>query len=304
MRAIDLFAGAGGFTEGAELAGCNVLWAANHWETAVNTHRENHANTIHVCQDLHQANWTNVPKHDLLLASPCCHGHSHARGKDKPRHEDSRSTAWAVVSCVEHHRPALVVVENVQNFTKWVLYPTFCDAIHRLGYTLSPHVVDAADHGVPQNRKRLYLVGTKSKHPIKLDLHQRNHVPVSRILQWRAHNWSPIRKPGRRTKTLSRIANGRASHGDRFVMPYYGSGSGLTGRSIDRPLGTVTTRDRWALVDGDWMRMMAIPEYLAAMGFRPDYRVPARKDVALQMIGNAVPPAVACEVIEAIKRAV
>lgn len=303
MRAIDLFAGAGGFTEGAELAGCDVLWAANHWETAVATHATNHADTIHVCQDLRQANWMEVPAHDLLLASPCCHGHSRARGKDRPQHEASRSTAWAVVDCAEYHRQPFFVIENVPEFMEWSLYPSFCDAMQRLGYALSPHVVDAADHGVPQNRERLFLVGSRSKHPIKLDLPRREQVPVARILKWDVYPWSPIIKPGRSPKTLRRVSNGRASYGRRFVMPYYGSGSGLTGRSLDRPLGTVTTKDRWALVDGDRMRMLAIPEYLAAMGFRADYRLPARKDTALQMIGNAVSPIVACDVIESLKKA-
>ncbi|MFD2271784.1 DNA cytosine methyltransferase [Undibacterium arcticum] len=57
MNAIDLFAGAGGFSTGAQMAGCNVVWAANHWQQAVDTHAANHPDAQHVCQDLHQANW-------------------------------------------------------------------------------------------------------------------------------------------------------------------------------------------------------------------------------------------------------
>ena len=81
MRAIDLFAGAGGFSTGAAMAGAEVVWAANHWPLAVEYHTANHPSAAHICQDLHQANWANVPGHDLLLASPCCQGHSKARGK-------------------------------------------------------------------------------------------------------------------------------------------------------------------------------------------------------------------------------
>lgn len=303
MRAIDLFAGAGGFTEGAQRAGCRVVWAANHWEQAVLFHARNHSDTIHVCQDLRQADWSQVPAHDLVLASPCCHGHSHARGKDRPHHEASRSTAWAVVDCVEFHRPEFIAIENVPNFLGWTLYPVFVDALRRLGYALSPYIVDAADHGVPQNRERLFLIGTRSANPIRLKFQCRPHVPVSSILEWNNHSWSPIDRPKRSAKTLHRIANGRCRFGERFVMPYYSSGSGLHGRSLDRPLGTVTTRDRWAVVDGDRMRMLAIPEYLATMGFRSDYQVPTRKDVALKMIGNAVSPPVAQTVITSLREA-
>lgn len=49
MKAIDLFAGGGGFTEGAQQAGCEVVWAANHWPAAVATHALNHPHTEHAC---------------------------------------------------------------------------------------------------------------------------------------------------------------------------------------------------------------------------------------------------------------
>lgn len=59
-------------------------------------------------------------------------------------------------------------------------------------------------------------------------------------------------------------AGGFTLGAERFVMPYNGSGSGLTGRSLARPLGTVTAADRWAVVDGDRMRMLSIRELRAA----------------------------------------
>ena len=52
MIAVDLFAGAGGFSTGAVAAGCTVAWAANHWPTAVEWHTANHPETVHACQDI------------------------------------------------------------------------------------------------------------------------------------------------------------------------------------------------------------------------------------------------------------
>ena len=124
-----------------------MVWAANHWQTAVDVHQLNHPDTQHVCQDLQQADWSAVPAHDMLLASPACQGHSPARGKDCPHHDATRSTAWAVVACAEYHRSPVVLVENVPAFSQWVLFPAWCDAMHRLGYAVAPHLVDAADHG-------------------------------------------------------------------------------------------------------------------------------------------------------------
>lgn len=303
MKAIDLFAGAGGFSTGAAMAGIEVVWAANHWPAAVAIHSQNHPQAAHLCQDLQQANWRDVPAHDILLASPCCQGHSRARGKANgdPQHDESRSTAWAVVSAAEYHRPAFAVIENVPEFTRWSLYPAWCAAMDALGYALTPMIVDAADHGAPQHRERLFIIAARAKHPIMIELEKRAHVPASSFVDFGAGNWQPIEKPGRAANTLARIAAGRAAHGARFISSYYGAEKG--GRSLERPVGTITTRDRHAIVDGDRMRMFSAQECRAAMGFPADYILPAAHRDAVHMLGNAVCPPAARDVIAAMLEA-
>ena len=299
MKAVDLFAGLGGFTEGAEAAGVRVVWAANHWQVAVDYHRLNHPNVEHKCQDLHQADWSAVPRHDLLLASPACQGHSLAHGKEKPHHDATRSTAWAVVSCAEVHCPAVILVENVVRFTKWKLYPAWCAALHALGYALSPHVLDAADYGVPQNRIRLIVVATRSKHPFILKPRQSDPQAIGAHIEWDRGPWRTIDR-SLAPRTLQRIANGRRSFGERFVAPYYKSGSGLTGRTIDRPIGTITTRDRWSVIDGNRMRMLNVNESRAAMGFRESYQLPENLKLAKHMLGNAIAPPMVTDIVRQI----
>lgn len=303
MNAVDLFAGAGGFSEGATAAGARVVWAANHWPTAVQWHAANHPDTEHACQDLQQADFREAPQHDLLLASPACQGHSRARGAEKPHHDALRATAWAVVTCAEVHRPAVALVENVPEFAEWALYPAWCAAMHALGYALAPMVIDAADHGVPQHRRRLFIACTRSKHPVQLNLPQRQHAPAASVIDFNAGRWAPVASASRAAKTLQRVDSGRERFGDRFVMPYYGSGSGLTGRSLERPLGTITTRARWAVVDGDRMRMLTNDESRAAMGFRAGYRLPEATTQALHLLGNAVCPPVAADLVMALRKA-
>lgn len=297
MKAVDLFAGAGGFTAGATDAGLNVVWAANHWQAAVEWHKQNHGEALHSCQDLHQADWTSVPPHDVLLASPACQGHTHARGKDRPHHDSARSTAWAVVSCAEVHRPSTIVVENVPGFLKWELYRAWHSALQDLGYRLNYDVVDAADHGVPQHRRRLFIVGS-FKRPNNLLRYRISRLrspqlPAASCIDWGANGWSAVDSKCPRTR--ARVEAGRVVHGPRFLVAYYGSERG--GRSLDRPLGTVTTRARHALVDGDRMRMLTVGEYRSAMGFPDDYALPKAKALAIHLLGNAVCPPVARDVI-------
>ena len=303
MKAIDLFAGAGGFSTGATMAGLEVVWAADHWPDAVKWHGLNHPDAEHLCQDLHQADWSQVPAHDIMLASPCCQGHSKARGKAKgnPQHDASRSTAWAVVSAAEYHRPEFVVVENVPEFLDWQLYRPWELAMNALGYTVAPHVVDAADLGAPQNRVRMFLVLTKSKAPLLLSLAKQQHKPASSFIDFNAGNWQPIKKPGRAKATLERVKAGRAAHGDRFLISYYGNTK--TGRSIHRPIGTITTRDRWAVIDGDKMRMLSRFECRDAMSFPESYQLPDSHRLAVHLLGNAVCPIAAKHIIEAMRTA-
>lgn len=300
MKVIDLFAGLGGFSEGATLAGMMPVFAANHWPLACEYHGRNQG-LAPACQDVQQQDWREVPAHDGLLASPACQGHSPARGKEKAHHDALRSTAWAVVACMEYHREQFAVVENVPEFLKWNLYPSWCDALQRLDYSVSPHIVDAADHGVPQNRERVFIVITRSKAPLVLDLPKKEHVAVDSFIEWDRHAWSPIARPGRSLATLARIESGRAKFGRRFVAPFYGSGSGATGRSIHRPIGTLTTVDRWAVVDGDRMRVLQPSENLAIMTFKSDTILPPVKRDCMKLIGNAVAPIVARDILLALR---
>jgi DNA (cytosine-5)-methyltransferase 1 len=301
MKAIDLFAGAGGFSTGATMAGCEVVWAANHWQDAVKYHAANHPDTAHACQDLQQANFIEVPAHDVMLASPACQGHSRARGKERAHHDALRSTAWAVVTCAEVHREQAIVVENVPDFHRWALYPIWEAALQKLGYAVSPHILSPHNHGGAQERARTFIVCTRSKNPIKLTIPVRPPIPANDIIEWDRHAWSPVSAKVERTR--ERWARGRAEFGDRFVMPYYKSGSGLTGRSIHRPIGTITTSDRWAVVDGDRMRMVKVSEATRFMGFPADYILPAQKTTAMKMLGNAVYPELACAVLTRLKAA-
>lgn len=293
LNAVDLFAGAGGWTTGARAAGVRVLMAVNHWPRAVETHAANHPETEHVCQDLALFDHSRLPDHDLLIASPSCVGHTRARGKERKHHDATRATAWCVIDALEAKRPRQFVVENVPEFREWDLYGVWCMALAKLGYAIREHVVNAAEWGVPQERVRLILTGSRTGWATPLITPFIPGASAADIIDWNAGKWGSTE--GRATRTAGCIADGRARFGRRFLVPYFGNTK--TARSVDRPVGTITTRDRYAVVDGDRMRMLSIVEATRAMSFPADYRLPGTRAEQMKMLGNAVPPRLAQGVI-------
>lgn len=295
ITAIDLFSGAGGFTEGAKQAGVRVIWSANHWQAACDIHEANHPEHKPACQDLHQANFSLVPDHSIMLASSACQGHSRARGAERPHHDAMRSTAWAIVSAAEAKRPKAIVCENVVEFLKWIQYPAWKLALEVLGYTVTETILNAADVGVPQSRERVFVVASFQE--IRIPKPSGNHIPAREIidLDLNKNRWSLIEKPGRAPATLARISAGRERFGDQFLIAYYGNEK--SGRSLDVPIGTIPTKDRFAVINGEYMRMITVEECRVAMGFPKGYILPPKRPDAIKMLGNAVPPPLAKYVV-------
>ena len=305
MKAVDLFAGWGGMTEGARQAGVSVVWAANHWPLAVEAHSMNHPSTQHVCQDLRQADWTALPAYDLLLAAPACQGHSEAgqpgRRRDgvRRRHDALRATAWAVVDCAEVTLPRAIVVENVLEFRRWPLFPTWCQALEVLGYQLDIRSAVASELGVPQRRRRLFVLGTRRSTWIR-ELPCTPELPFGPCVDWAAGDWRPI-------DTAQQGARRRLSAAvDSFERALVQHTSDHRGIAVTEPIRTITTKDQWCAARrrGREYRPLTLREYARAMGFSDSYRWPqaSRADV-VKGLGNAVPPPMAREVIAAVTEA-
>ena len=295
VKAVDLFAGWGGFSLGAEQAGVEVQWAANHWPLAVRAHSENHPSATHVCQDLRQADWTKLPSYDLLLASPACQGHSQAsQPKRRVYHDALRATAWSVVDCADVTEPSAIIVENVVDFRRWRLYEPWCDALRVLGYKLQELVLTASFHGTPQRRKRLFIVATKRGVEIKLE-REPTEAAFVHCIQWRAqHSWRNVGDANPNVR--SRIEAGRSNHGPVFLSQHVSNHPGV---GLHEPIRTITTKDQWLFVNGEVYRSLSIRELARGMGFPDSYNWPegaSRKDI-IKGLGNAVPPPLARKLI-------
>lgn len=301
MKAIDLFAGWGGFTLGAEMAGVDVVWAANHWPLAVEVHRTNHPRVRHECQDLRQANWSSLPAYDMLLASPACQGHSSAaqavRKRDVDtaiRHDALRATAWAVVDCAEVTRPRAVIVENVPIFARWELFDIWTAALTRLGYHVTTQLITASFCGVPQRRTRIVIVGHQ-KRPVRVNDLATPEPAFEPCIDRDAEGWRPIAGAGDKgTRQRLTVASHRLR---RCLVQQTTDHRGIP---LWEPIRTITTKHQWCLVDGDRYRYLTARELARGMSFPDSYRWPGDLPVAdvVKGIGNAIPPLMAKTVVE------
>ena len=296
MIAVDLFAGFGGFTAGAEAAGVQVVWAANHWPVAVEVHAENHPNVTHVCQDLMQANWYKLPRFDLLLASPACQGHSNAsQPKRSEKHEVMRTTAWAVIDCAEVTKPKAIIVENVPEFARWKLFPVWINALQALGYHTTVQYLIASRCGVPQRRKRIIVVASKKK-PIHVVDRNTSEPAFGPCIDLNADGWRPISQAGEdareRMQQVSKLHKGKPC-----IVQHV---TGNKGFALNEPLRTITTKKQLCLVEGSRYRWLKNRELARGMGFPDSYTWPASlPDVdVVKGFGNAIPPPMATTAIE------
>ncbi|MGH3745785.1 MAG: DNA cytosine methyltransferase [Micromonosporaceae bacterium] len=178
LTVTDLFCGAGGSSSGAvQVPGVRVRMAANHWALAVETHNTNHPETDHDTADISQVDPRRYPRTDILWASPECTNHSVAKGRRRvgaqpdlfgellpdEAAERSRATMWDVVRFAEHHAYRAIIVENVVEVTRWVLWRSWAAALSALGYehrvvSLNSMHAQGVGPGAPQSRDRVYIV--------------------------------------------------------------------------------------------------------------------------------------------------
>lgn len=310
---VDLFSGGGLGARGAVQAGMTPLVAVDCWDIACRTYEANfpaakvlNARVEEVDPLLH----VSPSSVDLLLASPECTNHSPAKGS-APRDERSRETVMLTVSWIAALRPRWFVIENVKQMRGWHRYGELLDTLRALGYRMCEQVIDAADFGAPQARVRLFLIGGFGIEPPRLFRQSAGRRPAREILDadgiW---PMSPLFSERRAANTVARARNAiRALGRDaEFLLVYYGSGGENTWQTLDQPLRTITTIDRFALVQkcrGRYMIRMLQPTELArAMALPPEHVFPfgTRRD-KVRLCGNGVCANVVREIVRHLRLA-
>jgi DNA (cytosine-5)-methyltransferase 1 len=316
MRTLDIFCGGGGSSYGARRAGAEILCGVDLCATATVTYAENFPKAKIVTARLESINprklRDSIGDIDLLLASPECTNHTCAKGA-APRSEKSRATALQALRFAKEFRPRWVILENVVHMRPWSRYGELKDSLRSLGYHLAEQVLDASEFGVPQSRRRLFVVCDRERPISPLRYPRKRKQRTVRDILDEPGTWqtTPLYAPKRAKPTLDRAERAFAELGRRasFLLVYYGTDGSGGWQPLDRPLRTITTVDRFALIEpgsrsdcGHRMRMLQVSELRRAMGFKADYVMKhgSRRD-KIRLLGNGVCPPVMEAIIRRIR---
>lgn len=180
FTAVELFAGVGGFRLGLEKSGWEVIWS-NQWEPATKIqhasqcYESNFSRGIHVCENITRViddlefgdNNFEIPKFDLVVGGFPCQDYSVAKTANQAQGINGKKGVlwWDIHRLLRIRRPKYFFLENVDRLLKSPAsqrgrdFAIMLASVADLGYSVEWRVINAADYGFPQRRRRVFIVG-------------------------------------------------------------------------------------------------------------------------------------------------
>jgi DNA (cytosine-5)-methyltransferase 1 len=310
---VDLFCGGGGFSEGARLAGADVILALDNWPEALATHKANHPQTIHHQVELGDDYLGSIESISGLIreaveidgrefhlhASPPCQNLSSAKGAGRDVGEGMRLVLWF-----------LELVEALRGeWSSWSMEQVLPVAKH-LPEWVHFEIVNAADYGVPQTRRRV-IAGEgwslRQTHTSTDWVSVLDALPklVEEGLSTMVHGGNLEATNPRNMATAQAFTiTGISPHQIKLNSGGYGASKSAPSfsyeRAITEPAKTINNNQP-SLRDSkpSKIRCLTMAETLTIQGFSPDYDLgPAKTQKARwQIIGNSVCPPVASAIV-------
>jgi DNA (cytosine-5)-methyltransferase 1 len=345
---VSLFTGAGGLDLGVEKAGYSVVFAVEMDPTAVETLNKNRPRFFRALPEVTPLDITKLKPEavmerlavqpgeiDLLVGGPPCVAFSKSGFHLEYKREGRDPRAGLLgdyLRFLAALRPRAYVMENVFGLAYSNQSAPFLkglqDGIHRLGYSSTPEVLNAADYGVPQNRQRVFIIGssdgTKLRHPEATHWgeHERRRPPAN-VDQLLPHVTAGQALAGLEAPPeLEEEVNGKWGHllpeippGGNYLhftahqghpQPLFGWRSRywtfLLKLDPDRPATTLQGQPGPYVGPFHWEnRRLRLPELKRLQGFPDSYSIAGTRREAQLQIGNAVPPLLAWVVAEAVR---
>ena len=186
IKVVGLFSGCGGLDLGFKQAGYDIIWANDILKDACETYKLNIGDHI-INEDITKVDLNSIPKADIIVGGPPCQGFS-GIGKRDPN--DNRSAlVYSYLDVVNKVQPKIFLFENVTGIKSSKaadgskVIDNLKEAFEKIGYHINIHTLNAADYGVPQKRKRVFIIGNKFEVDINAPI-QTHSDKDSNVKKW------------------------------------------------------------------------------------------------------------------------
>lgn len=172
MKFIDLFCGIGSFHYSFKKLGWECIMSCDIDKTVKETYLANYGLTP--LDDITKINPADIPEYDILCAGFPCQPFSQC-GLHKGFSDERGTLFFNIMKFVNHHKPKFIILENVQGLLKHDSGKTFAkiqEDIRAAGYAITYKVLLCSDYGLPQMRKRLFIVGVRADIAEDKDINQ------------------------------------------------------------------------------------------------------------------------------------
>jgi len=278
-RIVDLFAGCGGMSLGFMNAGFNVVAAFENWKEATETYRKNFDHPVHEDDLGNNLVYEKIKNYnpDIIIGGPPCQDFSSAGHRNESLGRADLTYSFAEI--IDTVKPKFFVMENVDRITKSQTYPEAEKKLRESGYGLTSVLLDASYCGVPQKRKRFFLIG---------ELNGEDNFLESDLLLNQADKPMTIHDYLGNSLGVEYYFRIPRSYNRRAIFSIYEPC--VTIRGVDRPIPINYKKHPGDLVEiGDKVRALTVKERSYIQTFPESFIFDGPKTHLNQMIGNAVP---------------
>ena len=320
LNSIDIFSGVGGLTEGIHQADFKTQIAFENDEIASNAYRLNHPDTTVITKDIRDVSISSIKRNlngkkiHLLAGCPPCQGFSSIRrlNRSYPIPDERNTLILEYVRLTKALKPLTIMMENVPGLIQYDLFKNTLDILQNdLKYHVDYKVVNVKDYGVPQNRKRLVLVGSRLDKvfvakPVGVKKTVRDaigNLPLPEESLDQLHKIFPIHTPEvqERINLTPKDGGSRKDLPEKYLLKCH-SRENIGFRDVYGRLrwnecsSTITggclNPSKGRFLHPEQNRNISAREAALLQAFPPDYIFPInvpKANIAL-MIGNALPP--------------
>ncbi|MGC8947778.1 MAG: DNA cytosine methyltransferase [Thermoprotei archaeon] len=298
IKVLDLFSGAGGFSEGFKEAGFKIVAGLDNFEAAGKTFKTNFPDAELILADIKEVTSNQIEsiigQPDVIIGGPPCEAFTSANFKRMPDpldrlYKDPRGQLTLhFIRIVGDLQPKVFVMENVIHIADGILREQLKKEFTRIGYKVYFNVLDAEDYGTPSLRRRMFISNVELRPPKSNKLitvwDAIGDLPDPRS-DHNIPNHEYVSVGHRRFKRISRLKR------DQSMISFIGADGKMKSNFIRlnpyKPAPPVMGRSRFIHPFED--RLLTVREHARLMGFPDNFVFYGGKDSQFDQVGEAVP---------------